>query len=154
MSTSQRKSIRKTLTSNTKFTKKEVNNIEIAIYGLCEKLTKEANDPIDELYTKFSYEKVGEIISFPDKINEILANIGDRIIGYESTVYEEFKMNERDCLSERAEGVKMAKGEFKCRDRKCGALECFYYQEQKRSCDEPPTTFVICTKCGCRYSFC
>jgi len=38
--------------------------------------------------------------------------------------------------------------DFTCR---CGSKECFAYQLQTRSADEPMTTFVTCTKCGKRW---
>jgi DNA-directed RNA polymerase subunit M/transcription elongation factor TFIIS len=38
--------------------------------------------------------------------------------------------------------------DFTCR---CGSTECFAYQLQTRSADEPMTTFVTCTKCGKRW---
>lgn len=31
---------------------------------------------------------------------------------------------------------------------KCGNEEAYYYMQQTRSADEPPTVFYICTKCG------
>lgn len=31
---------------------------------------------------------------------------------------------------------------------KCGNEEAYYYVQQTRSADEPPTQFYICTKCG------
>jgi len=31
---------------------------------------------------------------------------------------------------------------------KCGNDEAYYYLQQTRAADEPPTTFYICTKCG------
>lgn len=31
---------------------------------------------------------------------------------------------------------------------KCGNEEAYYYMQQMRSADEPPTVFYICTKCN------
>jgi len=31
---------------------------------------------------------------------------------------------------------------------KCGNDEAYYYLQQTRAADEPPTVFYICTKCG------
>jgi len=39
--------------------------------------------------------------------------------------------------------------EYKCRN--CGCQESYNYTIQTRSCDEPATVFIICTKCNHRF---
>jgi DNA-directed RNA polymerase subunit M/transcription elongation factor TFIIS len=153
MDKTKRKIVRSTLHKKCSVEKEQSKIIETAIYELSKRLHRETQEEIEELYCKFAYEKLGEIFAYPNKLDDILQNINDRIIGWDSVVYAEWKKSELSRRSERAEGIKMAEGEFKCKDSKCGSMVCFYYQEQKRGCDEPPTTFVVCTKCGERYSF-
>lgn len=153
MDKSKRKIIRTTLSKKLFVEKDKSRTIEISIYELAKRLHRETQEPLEDLYCKFAYEKLGEIFSSPEKIEDIIQNINDRVLGWDSAVYLEWKEKELSRVSERAQGVKMAEGEFKCRDAKCASLICFYYQEQRRSIDEAPTTFVVCTRCGGRYSF-
>lgn len=42
-------------------------------------------------------------------------------------------------------------GIFQC--KRCKSWKTVYYQLQTRSADEPMTTFVSCTNCGCNWKF-
>ena len=153
MSLTQRKAVIRTLVKEGKYDKIDSKNIEIAIFGMCKSLHEETSDKTTVLYGKFAYEKVGEFITYPNLKNAILEDIANNIINWDSAVYKAWKHNETSIVSEIVEGIKVAKGEFKCRVDWCKSDECFYFQSQNRSCDEPPTTFVVCIKCGGRYKF-
>jgi DNA-directed RNA polymerase subunit M/transcription elongation factor TFIIS len=70
---------------------------------------------------------------------------------YNRDIYQQYKESVRDnnIISQ----VQVNEGMFKC--GKCGCKKCTYYSIQKRSCDEPPTTYVECTnrRCGNRWRF-
>lgn len=153
MSSTQRKLIEGVLSTQGKYDKKEVKNIEIAIHGMCRSLHKETGEETVDLYAKFAYEKIGEFITHPELKNGLLENIANLIISWDSVVYVEWKLKEDNIISQKAEGMKIVKGEFKCRNIRCKSDECFYYQSQQASCDEAATTHVVCTKCSHRYKF-
>ncbi len=150
----KRSSIRNVLEKTGKMTPKDSRKIEKSIYDMCVNLTKEyEEDSIDDMYNKFAYEKVGEIIHHPDKQKSILDDIKNKVIYWDSVVYEEIRVKERRNIVDQAAGIKVRKGEFKCRKKDCGSDECYYVQSQTRSSDEGLSTYVFCTKCGGRYSF-
>jgi DNA-directed RNA polymerase subunit M/transcription elongation factor TFIIS len=95
-----------------------------------------------------------------DLIYELL---GELYMGYhkETKTYEfswaskAYKIYNDDLellFTDLAEGVKVQRGEFVCINKKCRMKECIFFQLQTRSADEPMTTFIICTKCGKRWT--
>lgn len=128
-------------------------NIESLIYDMCVVLSIEYSDNINDVYVKYSYEKLGELLTFPDKKDKILKDIKMCIIDWNSCVYEEYKNREEKNVNETVEGPKISKGTFQCKVPTCNSLECNYVQVQSRGADEGPTTHVFCLKCGDRYHF-
>lgn len=137
-----------------KFEKKRANNLENLIYEMCVDLSKIYSDSVIEIYTKFSYEKVGQLmIADKTKVDQIMLDIKNHVLGKESCVYSNFHEKERQEIKEQISGLEIVKGAFTCKNVRCKSDECYYYQDQKRSMDEGATTYVICSKCGNRFHF-
>ncbi len=130
------------------------SNYERRIYKMCKRECSVA-DEFGEMYKKYAYEKVGELLAARNRREreKILLNIRGNVIGWNSIVYKDFKTRQIRDTSQLAEGIKVEKGEFPCKNRNCGSKECYYYQSQDRSGDEGFTVHVVCVKCGSRYKF-
>ena len=150
---SQRVAIRKALGTTGSIKTKDAKRIEQAIYTMCRILSDDYEDGIDDIYRKYAFEKAGQIIQFPDKKDEILQDVDGVVLDWDSVVYSDLRAKENRDTAEHAAGMKVTKGEFKCRNSRCRSDECYYYQDQTRSADEGATTYVVCSKCGHRYAF-
>jgi DNA-directed RNA polymerase subunit M/transcription elongation factor TFIIS len=128
------------------FPKKNAKQIEGSIFKMCEKLAEEYEDDIVDIYSKFAYEKIGEIYLNPKLITNIMSDINNSIIDWESISFLTYKQREDIDHSNRAEGPKIQEGVFQCKN--CLKFKCYYYQIQDKSCDEPLTTYVACLNCG------
>lgn len=135
------------------FEPKESKKIETKIFELCIFLSKEYDDSLDELYQKIAYDKLGELLTNPAKKMEIILDINNQVIGWKSCSFKTFRDNESKDANEQVIGMKVSKGEFKCKNSRCKSDECYYYAVQTRSCDEGATNYVVCSKCGGRYTF-
>jgi len=153
MTTRQRKIICSTLLNVSSFKSKDVKILEEYIFKMCKELSNMYDDSLEQIYAKFAFEKVGQLISQPEKQKEIILDLKNKVLEWDSVVYNDFREKEERDTADQAAGMKVTKGEFKCGNFRCRSDECYYYQEQTRSCDEPPCTRVVCTKCGHRYSF-
>lgn len=132
----------------------EAKNIEESIFQMCERISENYGDGIEEIYSKFAYEKVGELINASKtSVKKILEDITEDIYNWESSVYSTYKEKENRGNIDQVTGPKVVSGEFKCKNVKCKSDKCLYSQMQTRGCDEPPTTYVVCSECGFRYSF-
>ena len=158
MSNSERKAVTTALGRNLK--RKTAENYEKQIYRMCKRMVNENTDNMDwisieALYPKIAYEKVGQLILCEDREEreKILADIKDNSTGFDTHPYEVFRQKQKDECSFTAQGPKVEKGEFPCRNPKCKSKRCFFYQLQTRGNDEPMTTFVTCIKCKTRYKF-
>jgi DNA-directed RNA polymerase subunit M/transcription elongation factor TFIIS len=156
----KRQMIRETLmnvksggTEKKRFSLKETAAVEKAIYHLCVELSKKYDDNVEDLYDKYSYEKLGDIIKGHISYNEVLQDIKNGNIDWDSCSFKEYKFKEEQLTNEKIEGPKLKKGEFQCQNKDCKSFECYHYQAQQRSADEGATTHVVCTKCGHRYHF-
>jgi len=129
-------------------------NIEKQIFDTCKRISKEEDIELEYLYNKITYEKLGEIIENPNLIKEIKDDIKNNILDWDSVIYKDYRDDMLKENSDHIEGVKVQKGAFKCNNPKCRSDETYYYQSQTRSADEGSTTHVVCSKCGCRYTFC
>lgn len=131
----------------------DVKEFEEKIYEMCKALCEQFADGISAIYSKFAFEKIGHLIKFPEKREDIIHDMDNKILEWNSVVFAELRDREEKDAEDQVKGMKMAKGEFKCKNPRCKSDECFYYQEQTRSSDEGFCTRVVCPKCGHRYSF-
>lgn len=137
-----------------KFVLKSAEIVEMKIWKMCEGLCEEGED-IDEVYIRYAYEKVGCILAVKSKEARklVLKDIKNGVIDWNSSNYDDFQRRREINNKQISEGVKVEKGEFKCRNKDCRSNECYYYQSQNRSADEGQTTYVTCTKCSARFKF-
>nr|QBK86512.1 MAG: transcription factor S-II [Marseillevirus LCMAC102] len=135
----------------TKF-KSNASEYEKLIFEMCCRLALEYEESTEEIYGKYAYEKVGELLTSEDT-NTILNDIKKNVLNWDSCVYKDFHQRQLSDNAQLAEGVRVEKGEFPCRNKDCQSKECYYYQSQDRSSDEGMSTYVVCTKCGTRYRF-
>ena len=61
---------------------------------MCEKLAEEYEDDIVDIYSKFAYEKIGEIYLNPKLITNIMSDINNSIIDWESISFLTYKQRE------------------------------------------------------------
>jgi len=107
----------------------------------------------DDTYFSYVYEKIGELKEAPELKERILNDIETYKRGWDSCLYDKYRTNQTREISKIVEGIKVEKGEFPCRNKNCRSKECYFYEQQTRSADEPATVFVVCTKCNTRYKF-
>jgi DNA-directed RNA polymerase subunit M/transcription elongation factor TFIIS len=151
MTSFQRQSARQAISNF--FDQPDVDEIEEALFKMCKRLDKKYTDGLAALYGKYAFEKIGELSIAPDRKVEILNEINEKILDWNSVAYEKFRLYEEKERSEHVTGAKVSKGEFTCHNPQCLSQECYYFQVQTRSADEGATTYVICIKCGHRYHF-
>lgn len=139
----------------TKYNRKTSEMYENNIYQMCKNLSEDYVESVDEIYRKYAYEKVGELLSISEetKIQSICEDLSNGVLDWDSCVYAEYREKLEKENTQIAQGIKVEKGEFTCKNRNCRSKECYYYQSQDRSSDEGMTTHVICTKCGTRFKF-
>lgn len=123
------------------------------IFDMCQRLSTDYEEGIEEIYAKFAYEKVGQFLAAAFYKEAIVEDIKNDVLNWDASVYAELRdkvTHENDLLTEE---IKVEKGEFPCRNRDCKSQECYTYQMNSRSLDEGAITHVVCTKCGHRYKF-
>ena len=135
----------------TKF-KSNAPEYEKLIFEMCCRLALKYEESAEEIYGKYAYEKVGELLTSEDT-KSILDDLKKNVLDWESCVYKDFRERQISYNAQIAEGVRVEKGEFPCRNKDCKSRECYYYQSQDRSSDEGMSTYGVCTKCGTRYRF-
>ena len=137
----------------TKFSLKSSVNFEARIWKMCNRLSENYIEDASDIYRKYAFEKVGCLISTSNHKDQIkvLHDIKKCVLNWDSCNYDEFRR--RKDHDQHAEGIKVEKGEFRCRNKDCKSNECYFYQQQDRSGDEGATTYVVCTKCSTRYRF-
>ena len=100
MNNQLRNFVRKELSK--KFDQKESKKIETKLFELCNILATEYDDNIGELYQKFAYDKVGELLTNPDKKSEILtytlvkaypSSVGEVPLDYGVVDYAQFDVS-------------------------------------------------------------
>lgn len=108
---------------------------------------------IEEIYATHGYNAMGELAQQPDRKGraEVLKRILNVSSGWDCYTFATLEREERQRAKQRTRGVEVEKSDYPCRSKNCGSEECYIYQLQTRSCDEAPTTFVVCTDCGNRY---
>lgn len=149
---SRRKAVINSLT--TCMSSKSAKSCESTIYKMCEILSKEYEESINYVYSKYAYEKTGQIIHTGKSSRKlILKDVKNKVLGWDSNVYTEIRNDIEKLNSELVQGIKIEKGEFPCKNKKCGSTECFFFQIQTRSADEPMTVYVTCVECGRMYHF-
>jgi len=153
MTENDRKAIRETLSE--KFDKKMSRDYENRIFVMCSTLAENYEEELEDVYKKYSYEKIGELffVETDKDVEQILQGIGNLVISWDSHVYTELRKRRELENSQLTQGIKVEKGEFPCRNRDCKSKECYFYLSQDRSADEAMTVNVTCTKCGTRYKF-
>lgn len=105
------------------------------------------------LYKAILFEKLGQLKENPHLFNDIVKDVKDGIHTWDSCIFDSYKRDEEFNFEEMLEGIKVEKGEFKCRNKKCGNEKCYFFTSQTRSRDEGATVYVVCTECHSRYKF-
>lgn len=139
----------------TKLGPKSSANFENQIYNMCLRLASKSGGVVEEVYVKYAYEKVGCLMDAKDRKGRacVLADIKGDLMEWDSSSYDDFRSRQNIDNAQIAQGIKVEKGEFPCRNKDCKSRECYMYQMQDRSGDEGATTYVQCTKCRTRYRF-
>ncbi len=145
---SKRKSIIKILSSKYK----NANDIEKEMFETCKVIAKEDDLNMEVVYSYHAYQFAAELMQDTDE-KQVLEDIKNINVDWNSSYYNEIREKEMQLSNLVIEGVKIEKGEYKCRNKKCLSDECYIHQMQTRSGDEGMTTYVTCTKCRTRYKF-
>lgn len=142
--------VRKTLQA--KFSVAESKKIESILLAECTVMSNDSDTELNCIYNDFVYQKVGELLTYPHLKDNILKDIQNHTSGWESVSFLEFRENEKRDTQDQISGVKVQKGAFRCKSKTCGSYECLHYTSQTRGCDEGGTTYIVCSKCGERYT--
>jgi DNA-directed RNA polymerase subunit M/transcription elongation factor TFIIS len=140
-----RDAVRKILA--TKYNREQASTYEKQMYESCNNLFKK--DDV-EAYKKYTYEKVGQLMSINGSVDVVLKDIRDGKMGWECAIYNRQKENLEKQMSKNLEKPIIKEGAFICR---CGSKKTFFTQLQTSSGDEGMTTFVTCVTCGARWKF-
>ena len=132
--------------------------IEIGIVNFTNEYLINNNTPsflFDEIYLN----KTNEIIKILTINDNLLNLIKDKKLEPKKIAF----MKDEELFPEKYDEIKKKKeiqnlnsevkgsSAFEC--KKCHERNVEIYQKQTRSGDEPPTTFIICLKCGYKYKF-
>ena len=134
------------------FSSKEAKQIEKVIHDTCKRLCQDHGEELEESYLRYAFEKIGIILSSP-VTDEVIEDIKEGHLGWESCIYDEIRKKIALANSEYTEKMQVEEGEFPCRNRECKSKKCYYWQTQDRSGDEGASTHVLCTVCGTKYKF-
>lgn len=133
---------------------------EAAVNALSKKFCRGDAKKIErKIYEKYSddesyyFELVCDIYTNTDKVNQILKEIKKDIPYWKISTFSGYRETETKETEKQAVGMKVTKGEFRCKSVKCRSDECYTTQVQTRSIDEGATTYVLCSKCGEGYKF-
>jgi DNA-directed RNA polymerase subunit M/transcription elongation factor TFIIS len=126
---------------------------EKAIFDMCQRLSKEYEEPIIDFYKKFAYEKTGHIMNSTTglELNEIMEDINNDILNWDSSPYKDIRKRLEELNDEMTRKPVTEPSTYKCRSKECGSRNCIQTQLQTRGGDESTTTFVTCMKCNVRY---
>jgi DNA-directed RNA polymerase subunit M/transcription elongation factor TFIIS len=126
----------------------DVERLENCLYDIC----KKSNLSYDEI----AYEKVGQISTNPDSIEQVITDVKNIAIGYDSCVYEEYYNDYMRKLDKSQQKPTPTKGVYVCKNKHaitgkiCGSDEFYVWSKQTRSADEGMTIMRECAKCGKR----
>ena len=110
-------------------------------------------ETVEELYAAIAYERLGELLTSPENKMDILSDMKkDETLGWNSYAFQQYRDIEKQATQDKITGMKITKGDFKCRIKTCRSDECLYYSMQTSSCDEGTTVYVVCSKCGERFT--
>ena len=143
----------------TAFNAKTAIRYESEIWKMCQRISKNSGDSKpEELYRILAYEKVGEFLTAKaqvgsTKTNDILKDIQKNVVGWDSSVYEDFRRKQQNYILQIVEKPKVKEGELPCRNPRCKSKKTVYFEKQTRSADEGFSAFVACSVCGESYKF-
>jgi DNA-directed RNA polymerase subunit M/transcription elongation factor TFIIS len=134
-------------------TPKLAESFEKNIFDMCQRLSKEYNEPVIDFYNKYAYEKTGHIIHSTNKeeLDEISQDIENDTIDWDSAPYKEFRKRLEEISDAKTQKPVTEPSAYKCKSKDCGSRQCIQTQIQTRGGDEATTTFVTCMKCSRRY---
>ncbi len=124
---------------------RQASNVEKLIYNMSKNIADEDDLPI--VYFDIGYSKLGEIVSYPHLLDEIIKDIKENVSGRESCIYN----STRDKKKAFEQKPSMKEGDLQCKNIHCKSKKCEQFQLQTRSLDEGATTYVVCSECGSRY---
>lgn len=124
------------------------DNIEPKVFDFVVGVSAERKCTLEKLYNYVRFEIMGFLV----KGLFTLDDINSGVISWDSFAFKKNKECEQAEESRYFKHKKVEEGEFAC--KKCKSKQCYFYQSQTRSADEPMTTTVVCTKCHGSYSFC
>ena len=125
-------------------TKKNAKTIENDVF-------KALNDSIDETtYRSIIFQVVKDVQDGMDNKN-ILENIKKGNIGWKHHSLQQFILEEEEQDNFIINPFSIDEGIFEC---KCGSKRVYSFSQQKRSCDESPTTFCTCVACKKTWTIC
>jgi DNA-directed RNA polymerase subunit M/transcription elongation factor TFIIS len=128
-------------------------SLEKNIYEMCQRLSKDYDEPVEDFYNKYAYQKAGHIMTSSNEkeLDEILQDIKNDTIDWNSAPYKEFRKRLEEISDAKTQKVVTEPSAYKCKSKDCGSRECTQTQLQTRGGDESTTTFVTCMKCNRRY---
>lgn len=119
------------------------HEIEQFLNGVVGSANADAN--VDDVYDKCYYYVSSSEEKRKDILNNLSKDISAIIDVYVEKTYEDL-FKELDIKPQTVSGQL-----FACRNKKCRNTECKVYSLQMRRCDEGPTIFIMCPKCGSYY---
>ena len=128
-------------------------NFEKEIYKMCQRLSDETDEPLEDIYNQYAYEKVGDIMvaDGDEEMDKVRQDIKNDVLDWDSAPYKDFRERRDEDNTNAIQGIVTEVSDYKCKAKDCQSRECIQTQLQTRSGDEGFTTFVTCMKCGKRY---
>lgn len=128
---------------------KQEQNIRIVENNIFN-IASQDKENTESTYLQHIYQVVGDILSGKN-LKEILPEIKKGKLGWNHTSFNEWKnrLDEQDNFIENP--FKVEEGALQC--NKCKSKRVYYYQKQRRSCDEPMSTIATCVSCNAKWSY-
>lgn len=121
----------------------DYKDIEERLFNLSEEKHNESGIELSVLYSSIVYDSIAVAL---DDYDKFMYDLNNGLIGWNMSVFEEFREKKEDEINQLISEVKVKAGNIQC-DR-CKSWRITTTQKQTRSSDEGATNFYNCSNCG------
>lgn len=101
-------------------------------------------------YPTLGFQLLGFLMSDLSPPAKVMKDIQSSLEHWDMSSFQGCKDLQLIDINRQLDGLKIEKSDYKCRNKRCGSMQTYYWLEQTRSADEGMTTFVVCSVCNTR----